>query len=298
MPRIARMIVKGEDMVYHVISRTALDGYVIGDVEKGYLLKIIKKLSSVYFAEVLGFCLMGNHFHLVVRMHTGEKYTDDEIRRRFQLYYGDGKRELTDGQIPSFREKWSNLSEYVKEIKQGFSRFYNKLHHRKGFFWSDRFKSIIVENGETLINCLAHIDLNPIRAGICERPEEYRWCSFGYHIQTNNNDTLLSLDFGLQEFGIKTNDERLRNYREYVYEKGSLSGIERERSKGFEINRVDRFRYRTRYFTDSGIIGTKVFVQRYYEQFKHHFSSKNEKVPKGIKGLEGVYSMKRLSEKL
>ena len=82
----------------------------------------------------------------------------------------------------------------------------------------------------------------------------------GYHIQTNNNDNLLSLDFGLQEFGIKTNDERFIKYREYVYEKGSLSGIEKERSKGFEIKPFDRFRYRTRYFTDSGVIGTKVFV--------------------------------------
>ena len=58
MPRIARMIVKGEDMVYHIISRTALDGYVMGDIEKEYLLKLIKRLSSVYFSEILGLCLM------------------------------------------------------------------------------------------------------------------------------------------------------------------------------------------------------------------------------------------------
>jgi len=80
MPRIARMIVKGEDMVYHVISGTALDGYVMGDIEKEYLFKLIKRLSSVYFSEILGFCLMGNHFHLVARMYTGEKYSDDELR--------------------------------------------------------------------------------------------------------------------------------------------------------------------------------------------------------------------------
>ena len=297
MPRIARMIVKGEDMVYHIISRTALDGYVMGDVEKEYLLKLIKRLSFVYFAEVLGFCLMGSHFHLVVRMHADKGYSDNEIRRRFQLYYGDDKRELTDGQIPCFRVKWSNLSEYVKEIKQEFSRFYNKRHHRKGFFWSDRFKSVIVDNGETLINCLAYIDLNPVRAGICERPEEYRWCSLGYHIQTHNKDHLLSLDFGLKEFGVKT-DDKLRSYREYVYEKGSISGIEKERSKGFDIDAVDRFRYRTRYFTDSGVIGTRAFVHKCCQQFKHHFSSTHEKVPKGIKGLDGVYSMKRLSERI
>jgi hypothetical protein len=52
-----------------------------------------------------------------------------------------------------------------------------------------------------LINCLAYIDLNPLRAGIVSRPEGYRWNSIGYHIQTGNKDEFLSLDFGLKEFG-------------------------------------------------------------------------------------------------
>jgi hypothetical protein len=59
---------------------------------------------------------------------------------------------------------------------------------------------------------------------------------------------------------------------------------------------MDRFRYRTRYFTDSGIIGSKAFVDRVYRQFKDLFSSKHEKRPKVIRGLEGIYSLKRLSE--
>ena len=86
MPRIGRLKIKGEEAVYHVMSRTALDGFVLGDVEKEFLLKLTKRLSRIYFAEVLGFC-----------------------------------------------------SEYIKEVKQGFSRFYNKRHGRKGFFWSERF---------------------------------------------------------------------------------------------------------------------------------------------------------------
>ncbi len=298
MPRIARMIVKGEPVVYHVVSRTALDGFVLGDVEKDYLLDLIRRLSSVYFAEVLGFCLMGNHFHLLIRMHTGEDCSDEEIKKRFKLYYGDDKKlELTEGQIPFFREKWANLSEYVKEIKQSFSRFYNKMHGRKGFFWSERFKSVIVENGETLINCLAYIDLNPIRAGIVKKPEQYRWCSLAYHVQADNKDEFLSLDFGLREFGVKDEKERLRYYRGFVYEKGSLRAVKKERQKGFELSDVDRFKYRTRYFTDSGIIGTKAFVIRLYQTFEDHFSSKHEKRPKIIKGLDEIYSMKRLSER-
>ena len=45
---------------------------------------------------------------------------------------------------------------------------------KKGYFWSERFKSVIVENGGTLINCLAYIELNPVRAGLVKRPEDYR----------------------------------------------------------------------------------------------------------------------------
>ncbi len=62
MPRIARLVVKGEKTVYHVMSRTALPGYVLEDVEKDFLLKHILRLAKVYFAEVLGFCIMGNIF--------------------------------------------------------------------------------------------------------------------------------------------------------------------------------------------------------------------------------------------
>ncbi len=83
-----------------------------------------------------------------------------------------------------------------------------------------------------------------------------------------------------------------------VYEKGSLRAVKKGRQKDFEIGGVDRFKYRTRYFTDSGVIGTKAFVERIYQAFKHHFTSKHEKRPKSIKGLNGVYSLKRLSEKL
>ncbi len=81
----------------------------------------------------------------------------------------------------------------MKELKQTFTRFYNRRHDRRGYFWGDRFKSLIVEDGETLINCLAYIDLNPVRAGIVERPEEYRWSSLGYHVQTNNKDNFEKL---------------------------------------------------------------------------------------------------------
>jgi hypothetical protein len=237
------------------------------------------------------------------------KFTDADIKKRYEAFYGD-ERVFADGWIPSLREKLSNLSEFVREIKVGFTRYYNKRHNRRGYFWGDRFKSVIVEKGETLINCLAYIDLNPLRAGLVDRPEDYRWNSLGYHIQTGNNDNFLSLDFGLKEFGVVDTEERLKRYRRYVYEAGALDHpgkgqarvidndiVEHEREKNYEISRADRFRYRTRYFTDSGIIGTKEFVFINYQRFKGVFMSKREKIPKLVSGLDGIYSLKRLVER-
>ena len=98
-------------------------------------------------------------------------------------------------------------------------------------------------------------------------------------------------------------------YRRYVYEAGAIPRsdgksnqvidpkvVKKERKKGFAITRTDRFLHRTRYFTDSGVIGSKEFVSATYQQFRHLFQSKKEKVPKPVKGLTGMYSLKRLSE--
>jgi len=308
MPRTSRLIVANEKAVYHVMSRTALDGFPLRDIEKDFMLDLIRRFSALYFTEILGFCLMGNHFHLLVKMIPESDFTDDDIQKRFAAFYGES-REFVEGQIPYWREKLSSLSEFMREIKVGFARYYNRRHHRRGYFWGDRFKSVIVDKGETLVNCLAYIDLNPLRAGLVQRPEEYRWNSLGYHIQTENQDQFLSTDFGLKEFNVKSEKERIRRYRRYVYEAGVLDRsdkmqawvidekiVAKERKKEFEISRVDRFRYRTRYFTDSGIIGSKEFVSEHYQRFKHLFYSKHEKKPKAIKGLDGMYSLKRLSE--
>ena len=103
----------------------------------------------------------------------------------------------------------------------------------------------------------ALINLNPVRAGIVKKREEYRWCSLGYHAQTGNRDRFLSTDFGLREFSLKGVKDRLAHYLRFVYEKGELMTGDPNLNEGLDLSHVDRSRYRTQYFTDSGIIGTK-----------------------------------------
>jgi hypothetical protein len=225
------------------------------------------------------------------------------MRERLEKWFPEG-RQISDKCIEEFQTRWSSLSKFVKDIKQGFTRFYNKRHGRKGYFWGDRFKSLIVQDGRSLVNLLAYVDLNPVRAGIVKRPESYRWCSLGYHVQTANKDNLLSVDFGMKEWGEREPSEIVRTYRQFVYETGAVDTgkgktmdpkiVARERKKNFELKRFELFCYRTRYFSDAGILGSKGFVQEVFDQMKHLLKSKDERKFTSLAGADGVYSMKRL----
>jgi len=102
--------------------------------------------------------------------------------------------------------------------------------------------------------------------------------------------------------------ERFRQYRRYLYEAGAITKsdgrsrgvidqriLEKERAKNYEISATHRFKNKSRYFTDSGIIGSKEFVSENYQRFKHIFHSKHEKKQKPVKGINGLSSLKRLS---
>ncbi|AEH45256.1 hypothetical protein Thein_1390 [Thermodesulfatator indicus DSM 15286] len=274
MPRIPRLLTNNPKAAYHVISRTALPGHdVLGSEEKEHLLQLINWLSQVYFVEVYGFAIMGNHFHLLCRMLPENQFSDEEVARRIKLYYQEKRKVfIYEDMIKKWRARLSSLSRYVQDIKQRFSRWYNKRVDRKGYFWADRFKSVIIETGEALLNCLAYIELNPVRAGIVEKPEDYRWCSLGYRARLGTGETsFLSLNIGLPSYANKSERERFKLYREFVYGKSGLS-----EPKTF--TKVKEFTYRTRYFSESLIIGSKRFIDEAGRELKRFFARKREKV--------------------
>ena len=130
---------------------------------------------------------------------------------------------------------------------------------------------------EQIIRCTENWYCKSIYA--CRELEKGTRNFLGCHIQTGNKNNFLSLDFDLQEFGVRDAKERLRGYRRYVYEAGAVDRSEigkrrairetvvrKKRKKEFKISKIDRFRYRTRYFTDSGIIGSKEFVFANYQR--------------------------------
>ncbi|AEH45899.1 hypothetical protein Thein_2049 [Thermodesulfatator indicus DSM 15286] len=272
MPRIPRLLINSPKAAYHIISRTALPGYeVLGEEEKDHLLNLIRWLSQVYFVEVYGFAIMGNHFHLLCRMLSEEQFSDEEVKSRIKLYYQDKRKVFFyEELITKWRDKLASLSRYVQDIKQRFSRWYNKRHERKGYFWADRFKSVIIETGEALLNCLAYIELNPVRAGIVEKPEDYRWCSLGYRTRSGPDKTFLSLNLGLSAYTNKSEREQFDLYRNFVYGKGEIGEPD-------NFDKAKRFTYRLRHFTESLLIGSKHFIDETKNDLKKLFTKKQKK---------------------
>lgn len=134
MAHTPRIMLAEEPVVYHVMTKTALEGYPLDDADKDFFVSQVVELSKLYFAEVFGFCCMGNHSHLLVRMRPGDNYSDADLKKRLVDFYGEA-REFGDGQLPAFGQKLESLSEYVREIKLRFTRYYNKRYGHRGYFW-------------------------------------------------------------------------------------------------------------------------------------------------------------------
>jgi len=80
--------------------------------------------------------------------------------------------------LERYRSRFCDLSLFVKELKERFSRWFNKHHGRRGTLWMDRYKSVLVQDGDALRTMAAYIDLNPVRAGLAKDPKDYRWCGY------------------------------------------------------------------------------------------------------------------------
>ena len=159
----------------------------------------MRRLEKFCGVRVVTYCLMENHFHLLVRVpqrDAQEPLTEGELRRLLPLIYRrrelrDALQELDRAAQQDTTGKWMteilaryqarrfSLSIFVKELKQRYTRWHNRRHRRTGTLWESRFRSVLVEGDETaLLTVAAYIDLNPVRAGIVADPKDYLWCGY------------------------------------------------------------------------------------------------------------------------
>lgn len=196
--RKARFLPEGQHIT-HCLSRVVDRRFILNDLEKRHFLKLLRGLEAFSGIRVLTYCIMSNHFHLL--LDTPDRASvlpqnDQQLLNRVSALYGKDyarriERELADcikdGRIKraeqirkGFTDRMGDLSRFMKDLKQRFSQWYNGQNDRKGTLWEDRFKSVIVENThEALLAISAYIDLNPVRAGLVDDPKDYRWSGYG-----------------------------------------------------------------------------------------------------------------------
>lgn len=156
MPRVARLVVPG--IPRHITQRgnNRQDVFFVDD-DRIFYLRMLRKYSDENGLEVLGYCLMRDHIHLVA--------------------------------IPSRED---SLASAVGQTHFVYTQYINGLHGRSGHLWQNRFYSCALDE-EHFWNAMRYVERNPVRAGAASRAWEYRWSSAAVHCGGNNEVRLVDL---------------------------------------------------------------------------------------------------------
>lgn len=302
--------------IYHCMSRTVNGAALFGQREKEILRKMIRRVADFSGVEILTYCLMNNHFHVLVRIPEASPVPDEELLRRFGVLYPKPTAyqtasilamklalEKNDEEAVKIRERllvrMGDVSAFMKTLKQRFSTWFNKTHDRYGPLWSDRFKSVLVEGqGNALQTMAAYIDLNPVRAGLVEDPKDYRFCGYAEAVadQGGAGRMLKFITCGL--YGA-TDAQALQGYRRLLFGQGSapVAGaavIPRKvaaRVLEHEDGRLSTsvlLRCKIRYFSEGAVLGSEEFIQSHAAQWMRVSGRKHGIRPREIPSLEPI----------
>jgi len=133
--------------IYHVTSRGDRQEPIFRNREdRQRLLEIVDQALTRLDAQMFAFCLMGNHYHFVLR--TGQ----------------------------------ANLSRLMSHINGEYTRTFNRRHAVVGHVFQGRFHAVLVDSDAYLLEACRYVELNPVRAGLVASVEEWPWSSYGAHV--------------------------------------------------------------------------------------------------------------------
>ena len=178
MPRTARKTSKS--LIYHVMLRGINRQQLFFDHEDNqYFIGLLKRYKETCGFQLFAYCLMGNHVHLLLQE----------------------KENMPTGTI-------------IRHIGTAFAYWYNKKYERSGHLFQDRFKSEPVESEAYLLTVFRYILMNPVKAGLCTRAEQYPYSSAGEYLQGTKGITDTELlksmmsNEAMQEYINQSNDDQ------------------------------------------------------------------------------------------
>ncbi len=150
--------------VYHIVQRGNNREYIFKNKSnKKLLLDLFEKYIEVFNYEILGYVVMDNHYHIIIR---------------------------TMGEA---------LSKVMQRINTEFARTYNRENKRTGHVFEKRYKGILVKDDSYLLSLLRYVHQNPVKAKICRKVSEYKWSS-DFLYRKNRVKGFVSIEFILNMF--------------------------------------------------------------------------------------------------
>ena len=201
MTRSARIVF--ENAVYHIVSRgTRMDEIFRCNFDR---LKFLEKMneSLLKFGGICYcYCLMDNHYHLVLRT------------------------------------PFANISEIMHHLNCSYSNWFRFKYELVGPLFQGRYKGILVDEDNYLLQLTAYIHLNPARAGIVQHPEEYKWSSFRNYTLKTKKMKSLNTEFVLGM--LDTNRKKaIEKYIHYVVENQKMINPCEHAYKGLAVGDED-----------------------------------------------------------
>ncbi len=181
MARPIRLKLAKDAVTYHVMTRTAQQEYLFEEPKiREWVYKQITWLASIYYVDLYSVSVMSNHYHIILSVRKPAKL-ESHLKARFEEHQKTRKHPKIwrEWRLDPWYEKLTDLSLFMKELNETVARYLNRLNQRHGHVWGDRFKSVLIEDGAGLLTCMAYVELNAVRAGMVEKPSEYRFCSVG-----------------------------------------------------------------------------------------------------------------------
>ena len=169
-----------DDALYHITSRgNARKSIFAGDEDRKIFLDTLKKVNEKYNFLCHAYCLMNNHYHLLI--------------------------ETPDG----------NLSKGMRQLNGVYTQRYNRRNNKTGHIFQGRYKAILIQKENHFLEVCRYIVLNPVRARTVKLPKEWKWSSYKATAGFEKAHNGLTTDCILAQFGKKRRDAE-KEYRGFV----------------------------------------------------------------------------------